>query len=89
MSSTPDDGDLVSPAPKLPVPDDVADAVRTLLRCAGDDPDREGLLYAGTEFGIYISFDNGAHWQPFQLNLPQVPITDIKEHHKDLVVTTQ
>jgi hypothetical protein len=54
-----------------------------------EDPDREGLLYAGTEFGIYISFDNGAHWQPFGLNLPQVPITDIKVHHKDLVVTTQ
>jgi GTP cyclohydrolase I len=44
MSSTPDNGDLVEPAPKLPVPDEVADAVRTLLRWAGDDPDREGLL---------------------------------------------
>ena len=54
-----------------------------------EDPDREGLLYAGTEFGMFISFDNGAHWQPFQLNLPNVPITDIKVHHKDLVVATQ
>jgi GTP cyclohydrolase IA len=44
MSNTPDDGDLVRPAPKLPVPDDVADAVRTIIRWAGDDPDREGLL---------------------------------------------
>ncbi|WP_114226479.1 MULTISPECIES: GTP cyclohydrolase I FolE [Sphingomonas] len=44
MSDTPDDGDLVGPPPKLPVPDDVADAVRTLIRWAGDDPAREGLL---------------------------------------------
>jgi GTP cyclohydrolase IA len=44
MSPTPDDGDLVASAPKLPVPDDVREAVRTLLRWAGDDPDREGLL---------------------------------------------
>ena len=54
-----------------------------------EDPDREGLLYAGTEFGMFISFDNGAHWQSFQLNLPVTPITDIKVHHKDLVVATQ
>jgi GTP cyclohydrolase I len=44
MSSTPDDGDLVQPAPKPPVPDDVAEAVKTIIRWAGDDPDREGLL---------------------------------------------
>jgi photosystem II stability/assembly factor-like uncharacterized protein len=61
----------------------------TPTRVVREDPDREGLLYAGTEFGMYISFDNGADWQPFQLNLPNVPITDIKVHHKDLVVTTQ
>ncbi len=42
-------------------------------RVVREDPDREGLLYAGTEFGMFISFDNGAHWQPFQLNLPNVP----------------
>jgi photosystem II stability/assembly factor-like uncharacterized protein len=61
----------------------------TPTRVVREDPNREGLLYAGTEFGMYISFDNGAHWQPFSLNMPQVPITDIKIHHKDLVVTTQ
>ena len=44
MSDTPDDGDLVAAPAKLPVPDDVADAVRTLIRWAGDDPTREGLL---------------------------------------------
>jgi hypothetical protein len=54
-----------------------------------EDPDREGLLYAGTEFGMFISFDNGAHWQTFNQNMPVVPITDIKLHHKDLVVSTQ
>jgi photosystem II stability/assembly factor-like uncharacterized protein len=58
-------------------------------RVVREDPDREGLLYAGTEFGMFISFDNGADWQSFQLNLPQVPITDIKVHQKDLVVATQ
>jgi hypothetical protein len=54
-----------------------------------EDPDREGLLFAGTEFGIFISFDNGSHWQSFQLNLPNVPVTDIKVHKKDLIVSTQ
>ena len=61
----------------------------TPTRVVREDPDREGLLYAGTEFGMFISFDNGAHWQPFNLNMPQVPITDIKVHKKDLVVATQ
>jgi len=58
-------------------------------RIVREDPDREGLLYAGTEFGMFISFDNGDHWQSFQLNLPNVPVSDIKVHHKDLVVSTQ
>ena len=61
----------------------------TPTRVVREDPDREGLLYAGTEFGMYISFDNGGHWQPFNLNLPQVPITDIKLHNRDLIVSTQ
>ncbi len=58
-------------------------------RVVREDPDREGLLYAGTEFGMFISFDNGAHWQPFQLNLPNVPVADIKVFRKDLVISTQ
>ncbi len=58
-------------------------------RAVREDPDREGLLYAGTEFGMFISFDNGARWQTFDLNMPNVPITDMKVHHKDLVVSTQ
>jgi hypothetical protein len=58
-------------------------------RVVREDPDREGLLYAGTEFGMFVSFDNGAHWQPFQLNMPNVPINDIRVYHKDLLVATQ
>lgn len=58
-------------------------------RVVREDPSREGLLYAGTEFGMFVSFDNGAHWQSFQLNLPNVPINDIKVHKKDLVIATQ
>ena len=58
-------------------------------RVVREDPSREGLLYAGTEFGMFISFDNGGHWQSFNLNMPNVPINDIKVHKKDLVVATQ
>jgi hypothetical protein len=58
-------------------------------RVVREDPVREGLLYAGTEFGMFVSFDNGAHWQSFQLDLPNVPVTDIKVHHDDLVIATQ
>jgi photosystem II stability/assembly factor-like uncharacterized protein len=58
-------------------------------RVVREDPEREGLLYAGTEFGLFISFDNGTRWQPFQLNLPNVPITDLKVFRKDLIVSTQ
>lgn len=58
-------------------------------RVVREDPDREGLLYAGTEFGMFISFDNGARWQPFQRNLPNVPIQELRVHDKRLVVVTQ
>jgi photosystem II stability/assembly factor-like uncharacterized protein len=58
-------------------------------RVVREDPDRAGLLYAGTEFGMYISFDNGTHWQSFQQNLPATPVTDIKVTHKDMVLSTQ
>ena len=59
------------------------------VRVVREDPDRKGLLYAGTEYGMHISFDDGAHWQPFQLNLPVTPITDLMVYRKDLVVSTQ
>jgi photosystem II stability/assembly factor-like uncharacterized protein len=58
-------------------------------RVVREDPSREGLLYAGTEFGLYVSFDNGGHWQSLQLNLPVTPVTDITVHNKDLVLATQ
>lgn len=53
------------------------------------DPEREGLLFAGTESGMYISFDDGANWQLFQRNLPVVPITDLALKDNDLIVATQ
>jgi hypothetical protein len=53
------------------------------------DPTREGLLYAGTETGMYISFDDGASWNPFQLNLPIVPVTDLTIKENSLIVATQ
>lgn len=53
------------------------------------DHKRPGLLYAGTEFGMYISFNDGASWKPFQLNMPVVPITDMTIKENDLVITTQ
>jgi photosystem II stability/assembly factor-like uncharacterized protein len=58
-------------------------------RVVREDPNREGLLYAGTEFGMFISFDDGSHWQSFQLNLPNVPVSDVKVHRNDIVVSTQ
>ena len=58
------------------------------VRVVREDPDREGLLYAGTEFGLFISFDDGKNWQSFQRNLPVTPISDIKVHRKDLVLAT-
>lgn len=53
------------------------------------DPKRRGLLYAGTESGMYISFDDGASWQSFQLNLPIVPITDLAVKNDNLIAATQ
>nr|MCU0404423.1 hypothetical protein [Chitinophagaceae bacterium] len=53
------------------------------------DRKRQGLLYAGTEYGMYISYDDGASWQSFQLNLPLVPVTDMVIKNNDLVVATQ
>lgn len=59
------------------------------VRVVREDPDRQGLLYAGTEFGLYLSVDDGQNWQSFQQNLPVTPITDLAVHRKDLVVSTQ
>ncbi len=53
-----------------------------------EDPKRRGLLYAGTELGVFMSFDDGAHWQPLQLNLPPSPVHDLVVKDNDLVVAT-
>ena len=58
-------------------------------RALREDPKRKGLLYAGTETGMYISFNDGKDWKPFQLNLPIVPITDLTIKDNNLIVATQ
>ncbi|HEV8240314.1 MAG TPA: glycosyl hydrolase [Thermoanaerobaculia bacterium] len=58
------------------------------VRVVREDKARRGLLYAGTEFGMYVSFDDGAHWQPLQLNLPVVPISDLQVKDRSLVMST-
>jgi photosystem II stability/assembly factor-like uncharacterized protein len=58
-------------------------------RVVREDPVRRGILYAGTEFGLFVTFDDGASWLPFQRNLPVVPITDLAVKDGDLVVATQ
>jgi hypothetical protein len=58
------------------------------VRAVREDPARKGLLYAGTELGVYVSFDDGDHWQSLQLNLPVAPIHDLVVHGDDLVVAT-
>jgi photosystem II stability/assembly factor-like uncharacterized protein len=58
------------------------------VRVVREDPVRAGLLYAGTEEGVFISFDDGKSWKSFQQNLPVTPVTDIKIHRGDLVLST-
>lgn len=57
-------------------------------RTVREDPARKDLLYAGTETGLYISYNGGATWKSFQLNLPLTPITDLKVHQGDLIAAT-
>jgi photosystem II stability/assembly factor-like uncharacterized protein len=59
------------------------------VRVVREDTERKGLLYAGTEFGLFASFDDGARWYSLQLNLPATPVTDLKVHRGDLAVSTQ
>ena len=53
------------------------------------DPNKQGMLYAGTETGMYISFDDGSNWQSYQMNLPIVPITDLTIKNDNLIAATQ
>ena len=59
-----------------------------IVRVVREDPKKKGLLYAGTESGLYISFNNGEQWDRFQLNLPVCPINDLLIHQNDLIAAT-
>jgi photosystem II stability/assembly factor-like uncharacterized protein len=61
----------------------------SFVRVVREDVARKGLLYAGTETGIHVSFDDGQSWHSLQLNLPVVPVTDLAVKDDDLVVSTQ
>jgi len=58
------------------------------VRVVREDPVQKGLLYAGTEFGLYVSLDDGRAWRSLKLNLPAVPVSDIAVHEGDLVLST-
>lgn len=58
------------------------------LRAVREDPQTKGLLFAGTEFGIYVSVDDGDHWQSLQLNLPVTGVRDLTIHGDDLIIAT-
>ena len=64
------------------IPDDV------FVRAVREDPKKKGVLYAGTERGVYVSFDDGAHWRSLQLNLPITPVHDLVVKNDDLVLAT-
>jgi photosystem II stability/assembly factor-like uncharacterized protein len=58
------------------------------LNCVREDPVRKGLLYACTEKGVFVSFDDGDHWQALQMNLPSTSVRDLVIHGDDLVIAT-
>jgi len=60
----------------------------TFVRAVREDPKKRALLYAGTEMGVFVSFNDGADWRPLQLNLPRAPIHDLIVKNDDLVVAT-
>src|SRR4029453_8289900 len=62
---------------------------RSFVRTVREDPIKKDLLFAGTESGVHYSLDGGAHWQPLQLNMPVVPITDLTIKNDDLIASTQ
>ena len=61
---------------------------REMVRVVREDPKRKGLLYAGTDTSVFVSWDDGDHWQSLQLNLPPTPVTDLQVHANDLVIST-
>ena len=62
---------------------------RSFVRTVREDPTRKDLLFAGTESGVHYSLDGGIRWQPLQLNMPVVPITDLAIKNDDLIASTQ
>jgi photosystem II stability/assembly factor-like uncharacterized protein len=68
----------------------IADGIgaAAFLRAIREDPQSKGLLFSGTEFGVYASFDDGDHWQSLQLNLPVTSVRDLTIHGDDLVIGT-
>jgi photosystem II stability/assembly factor-like uncharacterized protein len=63
-------------------------AGHAFLRAIREDTEKKGLLFAGTELGVYVSFDDGDHWQSLQMNLPVTSVRDLTIHGEDLVVAT-
>src|SRR5205809_3178195 len=61
----------------------------TPARVIREDPLRKDLLFAATEYGLWISFDGGRQWQSFQHGVPVVPISDLQVYHDDLIVATE
>jgi len=68
----------------------VPHSMLSYAHCVREDPTRAGLLYLGTENGLYVSFDDGENWQPLQANLPHAPVywMVVQEHFNDLVIAT-
>ena len=68
----------------------IVDGIRDgdFVNAVREDPERSGLLYAATELGMYVSFDDGDHWQSLQMNLPRTSVRDIDVHGDDLVIAT-
>jgi photosystem II stability/assembly factor-like uncharacterized protein len=68
----------------------IVDGIRSddFVRVVREDPKKEGLLYAGTEHGVYLSFDNGASWSSLSFNLPDTPVTGLVVQERDLVIST-
>lgn len=62
--------------------------VDTPVRVVREDPDRQGMLYAGTEYGLYVSMDDGGSWHRFDQGLPATPITDLRIFRGDVVLST-
>jgi len=66
----------------------IADGVHNSVNVVREDPAHRGLLYCGTEHGVYVSLDDGAHWQALQQNLPRTSVRDLEVHGADLVIAT-